>query len=97
MSAGLANAVCQWSEVRDQAEEEDERLVAASMLAASFDAQGKHAEAEQIQREVHAALKRVLGPEHRDTLRAAGNLANALHSQESTRRRSRWGARCMRR
>ena len=80
MSAGLANAV--WSEVRDQAEEEDERLVAASILAASLDAQGKHAQAEQIQREVHAALKRVLGPEHRDTLRAAGNLANSLHSQE---------------
>ena len=79
MSAGLANAV--WSEVRDHAEEEDERLVAASILAASLDAQGKHAEAEQMGREVSAVQTRVLGAEHHDTRKTADILARFLSEQ----------------
>jgi SAM-dependent methyltransferase len=43
--------------------------------------QGKHAEAEQITREVLAVRKRVLGPEHPETLRSAGNLASSLCGQ----------------
>jgi hypothetical protein len=41
----------------------------------------KATEAEQINREVLAVRKRVLGPEHPDTLASASNLAAALSRQ----------------
>jgi hypothetical protein len=41
--------------------------------------QGKHDEAEKMQREVLAVTKRVLGAEHPDTLRTASNLADWLN------------------
>jgi hypothetical protein len=42
---------------------------------------GKHAEAEQVHREVLEARQRVLGPEHPDTLRSMNNLGTALQDQ----------------
>ena len=79
MCIGLANTW--WSQVRDRAEEDPERLAAASNLANSLDSQGKHAEAEEMQREVLAVRKRVLGAEHPDTLTTASNLASSLSDQ----------------
>ena len=69
MCIGLANAW--WSQVRDRAEEDPERLAAAHNLANSLSHQGKHAEAGEMQREVLAMRKRALGAEHPDTLAAA--------------------------
>ncbi len=50
-------------------------------LADSLSGQGKYDEAEKLQREGLAVLKRVLGAEHPDTLTAAGNLAVILLRQ----------------
>ena len=50
-------------------------LATAGNLARSLSRQGKHAEAEEMQREVLVAQTRVLGPEHADTLTTAGDLA----------------------
>jgi hypothetical protein len=43
--------------------------------------QGKHAEAERINREVLGARRRVLGAEHPDRLKSADNLATSLTDQ----------------
>ena len=56
-------------------EEHPDMLASASSLASSLLRQGKHAEAERINREVLGARRRVLGEEHPDTLRSASNLA----------------------
>ena len=56
-------------------------LTSASNLAMSLAAQGKYAEAERIEREVHEAEKRVLGAEHPHTLSSANNLASSLSNQ----------------
>ncbi len=53
----------------------------ASNLAMSLLNQGKHADAERIQREMHGVQKRVLGAEHPDTLMSANNLAGSLSGQ----------------
>ena len=45
-------------------------------LANSLHGQGKHAEAEQMYREVLDVQHRVLGPEHPDTLATVRNLAS---------------------
>ena len=58
------------------------RLAGANILALSLSEQGKCAEAEQMQREVLEAQKRVLGSEHSDTLIIAGNLAISLYEQD---------------
>ena len=79
MRDGLANAW--WSQVRDRAEDDRERLSAAGNLALSLKHQGKHDEAEKMQREVLAVMQRVLGAEHPNTLTAAGNLADSLMHQ----------------
>ena len=79
MRDGLANAW--WSQVCDRAEDDGERLDAAANLAASLSDQGKHDEAEKMEREVLAVEKRVLGAEHPHTLSTAGNLAASLSSQ----------------
>ena len=55
--------------------------ISAVNLAASLSGQGKHAEAERINREVLAMYKRVLGPEHPETLMTAANLATSLSGQ----------------
>jgi len=80
MRDGLANA---WlSQVCDRAEDDGGRLSAANNLADSLARQGKYDEAEKIEREVLAVMKRVLGAEHSDTLTTAGNLADSLSRQE---------------
>jgi hypothetical protein len=53
----------------------------ATNLASSLSRQGKHADAERIQREVLGAQKRVLGAKHPDTLTCASNLAMSLSNQ----------------
>jgi len=63
-------------------EEDLERLAAATTLAISLSDHGKYAEAEQMQREIHAAQTRVLGAEHPDTLRTTGDLANCLAADD---------------
>ena len=65
---GVTNRKCQtdelenerWSRVRDRAEDDGERLDAACNLAASLSDEGKHAEAEKLEREELAVRKRVL-------------------------------------
>jgi hypothetical protein len=61
--------------------EHPDTLLSANNLAASLSHQGKHADAERIQREALGVQKRVLGAEHPDTLRSAGNLAESLAHQ----------------
>jgi tetratricopeptide (TPR) repeat protein len=56
-------------------------LLSANNLAMYISNQGKHAEAERIQRDVLGVQKRVLGAEHPDTLTTAGNLAKSLSNQ----------------
>jgi hypothetical protein len=63
-----------------QPEEDEQRLDAAGNLAKALNGQGKHAEAVTVYREVLAAQRRVLGPEHLGTLVTANNLANALNA-----------------
>ena len=53
----------------------------SGQLASSLSGQGKHAEAEEMEREVLAVRKRVLGAEHPDTLTTASNLASSLSRQ----------------
>ena len=79
MWIGLANAW--WSQVRDRAEEDPERLAAAHNLANSLHGQGKYAEAEEMLREVLAVKKRVLMAEHSGTMATANNLATSLSRQ----------------
>ena len=59
--------------------EHPDTLFTANKLALSLVRQGKHDEAEKMQREVLAVTKRVLGAEHPDTLRTASNLADWLN------------------
>ena len=79
MRFGLANAW--WLQVRDRAAEDPEGLAAAHNLADALSHQGKRADAEEMQREVLAMRKRVLGAQHPDTLTAASNLAISLSHQ----------------
>ena len=79
MRTGLAGAW--WLRVHDQVEESDERLSAAANLASSLSEQGKHGEAEQLNRELLAVRRRVLGVEHPCTLAAANNLASTIWRQ----------------
>ncbi len=61
--------------------EHPDTLATANNLAMSLAYQGKHADAELIQREVLGVQERVLGAEHPDTLTSASNLAETLSSQ----------------
>ena len=62
-------------------EEHPDTLLRANNLAQSLSRQGKHADAEQINREVLSARRRVSGEEHPETLRSANNLAQTLSHQ----------------
>jgi hypothetical protein len=64
-------------------DEHPHTLTSANNLALSLSRQGKHAEAERIQREVLGASvqRRVLGEEHPETLTSAVNLASSLSGQ----------------
>ena len=79
MCIKLANAW--WSQVRERAEEDRERLAAAQNMANSFYDQAKHAEAEEMLRAVLAVRQRVLGAEHPCTLTIMCNLASSLSGQ----------------
>jgi tetratricopeptide (TPR) repeat protein len=79
MRRGLAEAW--WARVRGRAEDDSERISAASYLGSSLSEQGKHTEAEALQRQVLEVEELVLGPEHPDTLTAKDNLANSLSGQ----------------
>jgi tetratricopeptide (TPR) repeat protein len=79
MQLGLAEAW--WSTAQRLPEEDEERLGAGGILASALDAHGKHAEAVTLYREVLVARRRVMGPEHPDTLLTANNLAIALDYQ----------------
>jgi tetratricopeptide (TPR) repeat protein len=79
MRVGLAAAWCY--KVRDLAEDDGERLSAVGNLAAALSRQGRNTEAEEMQREVLAGRKRVLGAEHARTMIAANNLALTLSNQ----------------
>jgi hypothetical protein len=56
-------------------------LTTENNVASSLRFQGKYAEAERIQREVHSLQIRVLGAEHPSTLLTANNLAASLSYQ----------------
>ena len=56
-------------------------LSTANNLATCFYSQGKHAEAEEMQREVLAVRKRVLGAEHPATLAAASDMLQATRKR----------------
>jgi tetratricopeptide (TPR) repeat protein len=79
MRLGLARA--RWSTAQRLPEKNKERLTAAGNLANALDSQGKHVEAETIHREVLAVRRRVLGPEHPNTLWIAEKLASSLDDQ----------------
>jgi tetratricopeptide (TPR) repeat protein len=50
-------------------------------MAVVFSEQGKYEEALQAHREVYEIRKRVLGPEHPDTLTTRKNMARVLSEQ----------------
>jgi len=79
MLTGLAEAW--WSRVCDQAEEREERLNAATLLAECRRIDGKLGEAEQLQRDLLRVRRRVLGDEAALTLLSANNLAGTLTEQ----------------
>jgi hypothetical protein len=55
-------------------------LATKNNLACALDDQGKFTEAEAMYREVLAVERRVLGPDHPNTLVTAGNLAACIRS-----------------
>ena len=61
--------------------EHPDTLAAARNLVSSLSRQGKHAEAEEMQRAVLAVRKRVLGAEHPDTLAAASDMLQATRKR----------------
>jgi hypothetical protein len=79
MQLGLACAW--WSTAKRLPEKNEQRLRAAQNLANAFFHQGKYADAETLFGEVLVVRRRVLGPEHPNTLETAGNLANILVRQ----------------
>lgn len=68
-----------WSQTREEPDEST--LVAMTMEASELGARKKYAEAEQIQFEVLAARRRVLGAAHPSTLNALGTLASYVAYQ----------------
>jgi hypothetical protein len=76
MRTGLAEAW--WARVRDAAEESAERRCAAYNLGQSLYGDGKYGEAERMFREVHGIRMRLLGVEHPETLKCAGEIALCL-------------------
>ena len=57
----------------------------AGNLASSLNYQDKHAEAETMHREVLEVQRRVLGPEHPDTMDTAKNLVTCVRAASVTR------------
>jgi tetratricopeptide (TPR) repeat protein len=61
--------------------DDHQKLSAADNLSAVLISRGRHAEAVTLSREVLAAWRRILGPEHPNTLKTACKLARALAGQ----------------
>lgn len=79
MRTGLAGAW--WALVCDEVDSSDDRLAAACNLAQARSGDGRHAEAERLNREVLRVRKQVLGYGHPETMASAGNLALSLSNQ----------------
>jgi hypothetical protein len=62
-------------------EEHPDTLATAINLSYSLCDQGRHEEAEAMDRKLLAVDKRVLGEEHPDTLMTARNVAESIHVQ----------------
>lgn len=56
-------------------------LMSMDNLAATYNDQGKWTKAEEMEVLVMETSKRVLGPEHPDTLMSVNNLASMYHNQ----------------
>ena len=89
-----------WREVleltRGSGPENPRLLLRMRGLAGVIGAQGRYAEAEKLFREVLEIQKRVLGPEHPETLRTTGNWPTRFCSRDATRKRRSSFARCWR-
>ena len=79
MQLGLAEAL--WERHRRKPARNQDRLAAQNLLAAAYMAQGRHAEAEELFRELLAAFQRLAGADHENTLMVALNLGMALRNQ----------------
>jgi tetratricopeptide (TPR) repeat protein len=79
MQVGLAEAW--WSTTQRLREEDDEWLAAAENLATAHSAEGQHSKAEVLYRKVLRIERRVLGPEHQNTLSTAGQVMAQLGNQ----------------
>ena len=78
----MGSAETWWAKVRDLPSENLQRLAASGTLANALAEQGGlFARAEAMYRELLSAQRRVLGPEHPETLMSSSNLANTLYSQ----------------
>jgi hypothetical protein len=78
MRTGLAGW---WALVGDEVDSSDDRLAAACNLAQARSGDGRHAEAERLNREVLRVRKQVLGYGHPETMASAGNLELSLSNQ----------------
>ena len=79
MQLGLAEAL--WERHRRKPARNQDRLAAQNMLAGAYSAQGRHAEAAELFRELLAAFQRLVGADHENTLMVALNLGSTLRNQ----------------
>ena len=79
MQLGLAEA--QWERHRRQPARNHDRLAAQNELAGAYSSQGRHAEAEELFRQLLTAFRRLVGADHENTLMVAMNLGMALRNQ----------------
>ena len=76
MKLGLAEAL--WARHRRMPARNQDRLAAQNLLAGAYFAQGRYAKAEELYRELLAALQLLAGADHKNTLMFALNLAMPL-------------------
>ena len=79
MQLGLAEAL--WERHRRKPARNNDRLAAQNLLGGAYAAQGRDAEAEELFRELLAAVQRRAGADHQNTLMLALNLGMALRNQ----------------
>jgi hypothetical protein len=80
MAMGLADVW--WSAVKGFDEEDEERLIAGNVLASALDQRGRHAECEEMCRELRAVQHRMPGPDSVTAMNSAHLLGDALSSQD---------------
>jgi hypothetical protein len=78
---GLGLAEVWWSAVKGFDEKNDERQSAGNILAQAFDRQGRHAECEEMCRELRAVQRRKPGSDSSTAMNTAHMLGNALYAQ----------------